>query len=345
MVLKACAYINKTEVHHLDHIGVLAATLDIPLITSDLKLYHLGKQFYPGLDICFVSSDELSAEALVNSFDLIFVTNFWDKPDFDAFFKDTKKKPRYVYCSHGNSDKGQTYPVMERFLLQDITLIYGMRMLDFLKEKGVTLNDSVLCGNYRLNYYKKYKKFYDKIMLPFVDTYKKKILFAPTWNPQDSCLFGDLTNFINEIPNDYALIFKVHPAFERDFFLQYAFVEELFNKKENILILKDFPIIYPLLEKVDCYVGDASSISYDALYFNKPIYFIKSGPKSPSTYIHQAGVMLDLNGSLFEQIKAHDPFDDRFTEIRKEMFSYTFQEGISDKEIWNGLENILRGSR
>jgi CDP-glycerol glycerophosphotransferase (TagB/SpsB family) len=345
MVLKACAYINKTEVHHLDHIGVLAATLDIPLITSDLKLYYLGKQFYPGLNICYMSSDELSAEALVNSFDLIFITNFWDKPDFDKFFEDTKKKIRYVYCSHGNSDKGQTYPVMERFLLQDITLIYGMRMLDFLKEKGVTLNDKVICGNYRLNYYKKYKEFYDSIPLPIPNTYCKKILFAPTWNPQDSCLFQDLSKLIDDIPDDFALIFKVHPAFERDFFFQYTQVEELFNKKENIFILKDFPIIYPLLEKVDCYVGDSSSISYDALYFNKPIYFINSTPQIPSTYIHQAGTILDSHFSLFDQIKSNDLLDDRFTEIRKEMFAYTFQEGISDSDIWNGLEKILSKAR
>lgn len=344
MALKGVAYIDNTEVHHLDHIGVLAATLEIPLITTDLNLYYLGKQFYPQLDICFVEAKDLTNKALANSFDIIFVTNFWLKKDFNDFFKISSKKMRYVHCSHGNSDKGQNYPLLNLFLEQDMVLIYGQRMQEFLREHNVFLEKEVLCGNYRLEYYKKHKKFYDKLILPNHFDYKKTVLFAPTWTPLDSCLFKNTEHLLEDIPDDYCLIFKVHPAFERDHHSHYEKFEKLCKAYKNVMILKDFPAIYPLLDKVDYYVGDASSINYDFLYFNKPMFFINTDPLVAPTFIHQTGPMLDMSQSIFKQIKELLPNDNLYKEIRKNVFRKTFEEGVTKQDIWDKIIWLFNNS-
>jgi CDP-glycerol glycerophosphotransferase (TagB/SpsB family) len=344
MALKAVAYINDAEVHHLDHLGVLAATLDIPLITTDLKLYYLGKQFYPDLEVFYIESKDLINQAVCNSFDIIFISNFWDKKEFEICFEAFEKKMRYVYCSHGNSDKGQKYPLLDNFARQDMVLIYGKRMHDFLKEKNVEITKDILCGNYRLEYYKKHQEFYKQLPLFDEKEYQKKVLFAPTWNSLDSCLFQDITELFKNIPQDYLLIFKVHPAFARDHKELYESLKNTSHSYKNVVLLEDYPLIFPLLEQVDMYIGDASSISYDFLYFNKPMFFLRSHPLDSMTFIHQAGNMLDLTANTFNEIKTLLKDNDKFREIRKEIFEYTFTQNVTKKDMWDKIYWLYENS-
>lgn len=325
--LKAVAYIEDGEIHHLDHLGILAIVLNIPLITTDENLYALGKKFYPSLDIYFV--EELLPEPLSKAFDILFVSHFFDEEDFLAYFEGSSKKMRCVYCPHGNSDKGQNYLWMERFAKQDIVLVYGDRMLDFLREKGVNHPRIVISGNYRYNYYQKNP-------LPFKQFSKKTILYAPTWNPSESSFFQSFQKVIEELPDDFQLIFKVHPAMERDYLGEFIKLEALCGEKDNVLILKDYPPVYPLLKSVDTYLGDFSSIGYDFLMFNKPLFFIV--PNNEPSYLHQCGIIMDQNKPIFEQMRDSSHFEEK----RKKVCKETFKEGINSEMIWDSIVKYAR---
>ncbi len=43
-------------------------------------------------------------------------------------------------------------------------------------------------------------------------------------------------------------------------------------KHKNVVLIEDFPLVYPLLAATDIYLGDVSSIGYDFLMFNRPMF-------------------------------------------------------------------------
>ncbi len=53
---------------HLDHLGVLAALLDIPLIVTDKKSYELAQLFYPQAQPQFIEHGELGLNFLAEKF-------------------------------------------------------------------------------------------------------------------------------------------------------------------------------------------------------------------------------------------------------------------------------------
>jgi len=169
---------------------------------------------------------------------------------------------------------------MEGLKEEERLLVYGKRMRHFLQAKGVDI-PTIPIGNYRLEYYERHRDFYDALLPKHSKT---TLLYAPTWQDQErsSSFEYACSHLLEKLPEDFHLIIKPHPHLK----LQYP---ELIEKIKPHL-LDAFPPIYALLNRVDLYIGDMSSIGYDFLAFNRP--FILLNPHRRDHSIATCGVTL-----------------------------------------------------
>ena len=246
------------------------------------------------------------------------------------------KKIETIWVPHGNSDKGKTCYFFEA-LKEDLNiLIYSNKMKDLLYEKKVLylFENVIAIGNYRLEYYKKNKKFFDKIIYEEISKYlnknKKTILYCPTWKDKEdsSSFFKYYEKLFFSFKNNFNLIVKLHPnSLKVDPHLIFV----LRKKYKNILFLDNITLIYSLLQITDIYLGDFSSIGYDFLYFNRPMFFLKNNENLHSN-LYECGYILEDN--FFENIEKLLNQDKIFHKKRKDLYNYTFGN--------HSLENIYK---
>ncbi|MEI8364794.1 MAG: CDP-glycerol glycerophosphotransferase family protein [Parachlamydiaceae bacterium] len=340
---KKCVGINPSaQIHYIDHLAVICVLMDIPLIFIDPNDYALGVRYYPGLEALAVDYQDLTPEYLIANYDVLFMSDLWDRKTFHEKYasleKQYNKSLRHVHCPHGFSDKGF---YLKKCVQEDITLIYGQNMIDQLKHYEVfdDLNEYVITGNYRYTYFKQYREFYDDIVAKEVlSRFARKqpiILYAPTWlDLEESTTFFEAYSYIlGNLPDDYNLIVKLHPRLELDDMAHYYHIIGKFEHKPNIVFLKDFPLVYPLLACTDIYLGDMSSVGYDFLPFNKPMFFLNKQRRDSKTdrglYLFRCGVEIkpDAYPLIYKFIEVNLPNDqERFTAVRKEVYTYTFGE-------------------
>lgn len=346
--MKTVAILTGVETH-LDHLGVLSDILGIPLIVTEEKTHALAKKFYPGLNVSLQDLSDLSLPYLAENFDVIFETGKFWAADLSMSLKLLcGKTMRFVFCPHGNSDKGHS---IQELVSQDLSLVYGQHLLDLLERNGSLqrIKKTVSTGNYRLPYYLKHKDFYDRIAEEEVfgrfATQKPCILYAPTWSNKEnpSSFFSATEKIIEQLEDDFNLVIKLHP-----FLVEYhpAHVYALtgrFEQHPSALFLTDFPPIYPLLAKSICYIGDYSSIGYDFLAFDKPLFFLPSASLSPyNSPLYRCGVTLfpeelsELKKILYTHL-ASDPY----CPMRQETYFYAFGEEKSPETLRRDIFNAL----
>lgn len=319
---------------YLDHVGVLCSLMDIPLIVTEEETYQAACKFYPQIQVSQKNLSELSSGFLAHHFDVIFESGKFWKTELDSLFKILHKKTmRFVFCPHGNSDKGHS---ATKHVDQDLSLVYGQHMLDLLEHTGAlkSISHTVKTGNYRLLFYKKYQSFYDDIVkaevMPKLDSAKKTILYAPTWQDGEnpSSFFHGTQKLIEELSPNFNIIIKLHPFLEQFHPAQTYYVLQQYEKAPGVLFLQKFPAIYPLLTLCDLYIGDYSSIGYDFLAFDKPLYFLtEPKPSQLGSFLHRCGKVLPVEGSLSTFIQ--NTWIENSIEkskIRKETYLYAFGE-------------------
>jgi len=155
---------------------------------------------------------------------------------------------------------------------------------------------------------------------------KKTIFYAPTWkDAEKSSSFEEvLEKLTSNSSKDFNIIIKLHPNFSiRDKIKLEKTVDG--TKIKNIIILDDFPSIYPLLNFSDIYLGDFSSIGYDFLYFNKPMFFLRPSNKNLYSNLYTCGEILDSD-DFFKEIKSKLKDDEKYRTIRKQLYAYTFKK-------------------
>lgn len=221
-------------------------------------------------------------------------------------------------------------------------------MIDQLQHHEVfkDLSHHVLTGNYRYSFFKQHQEFLNNIIENEVlSAFAKKqpvILYAPTWlDLEESTTFFDAYSYIlGNLPDHYNLIVKLHPRLELDDTAKYYHIVGKFENKSNVLFLKDFPLVYPLLAHSDIYLGDMSSIGYDFLPFNKPMFFLNKQRRDPRTdrglYLFRCGVDIkpDAYPLIYPFIEANLQNDqERFGAIRQEVYDYTFGKEKTFMEI------------
>lgn len=314
---------------YLDHIGVLASILKIPLIVTEPDIVTTAQFFYPQLTCILKDPLEFSLKFLADNYDAIIVSGHFLTADMMPLF-DTlcDKKMRMIYCPHGNSDKGHSLKDGPK---KDISLVYGKQMLDLLKKTGALkkISSYIICGNFRAHFYLNNKSFYDHMVdtaiYPHLDKQKKTLLYAPTWSDQEntSSFFDQCENIIKVLHRDFNLIIKLHPFLEEQAPAYVYSVIEKHKHTKNILFLSNFPPIYPLLNICDGYLGDFSSVGYDMLFFGKPMFFFGSNEGA----IYKCGQEIPADTNPLTFIKENWQWNkDHFVSIRKKTYSYVFEE-------------------
>ncbi|MEK7340055.1 MAG: hypothetical protein AABZ92_05005 [Verrucomicrobiota bacterium] len=124
-------------------------------------------------------------------------------------------------------------------------------------------------------------------------------------------------------------------------------VEELEEKCKtlpDVYFISDPIPIYPLLNHCDLYIGDRSSIGYDFLHVNRPMFFLNQNDlKEPlSTYLFRCGLAISPQNyshiySLIDQTQQE------LTPIREKVYQYAFASCSCLKELKKTIFYALDG--
>ncbi|OGN62090.1 MAG: hypothetical protein A3F40_01200 [Chlamydiae bacterium RIFCSPHIGHO2_12_FULL_27_8] len=333
------ACINFKDTHLLDHIAPLAYILETELFLEDEKNFNLTKEFYP--EVKSIYNFPIDISVLSKKYDNFIECKFWINTQiYKTFFNE---KLQFIFSPHGNSDKGLiSKNLLKAYQTQDAVFIYGNHMIDLLKKLNVfkNLKKFAVIGNYRLSYYLFFKKFYDQKVenevFKNLDPKKKTIIYAPTWKDLENSttFFQDYINIVDSLKKNFNLIIKLHPLLEERNPVEFY---KIFNTKNirNIVQLIDYPLVYPLLNKCDIYLGDFSSVGYDFLYFNRPMFFLK---KDKNSFLQNCGHVIENFKNLSSFINEKCLED--FSKIRTSTFRYTFGDLLSLDEIKNRILKI-----
>ncbi len=314
---KTAGFLYGLDLHHLDHLAPLCSLLSIPLIfTNDITL-AVAEEFYPNVTTIPYPALTFS-ESILLKYDILFSCLPKELIDPLFFFDEHKlrKKILSIWLPHGNSDKDN----LEGLKSEKIILAYGKQMVDILARKGVLakLFQYILLGNYRAQFFEKNRSYYESLLkkkLSFSNK-NKTLLYAPTWN--NSRIEQDLPYILKNLPQNFNLFVKLHPnTLTKSFHFS---LKEQYDDKPNIKFVDEIPTIYPILEKIDILITDLSSIAYDFLYFDRPIFYL-TDTKLP---IHNTGYISCLE-SLFADLKKPDIFRD----ARKTLYQYAFTENVN----------------
>ncbi|MCP5504061.1 MAG: CDP-glycerol glycerophosphotransferase family protein [Chlamydiales bacterium] len=317
----------------IDHLAPLSQMLNIPMIVNDEDIESLVQKYYPQVKVIYKNSLDLGFY-ITQNFEIVYtcLPNPMFREIVFAAELTSEKTLFNVWCPHGNSDKGHKGRYMESLSEERFALVYGQKMIDFLIEKGSfqQLEGVIKTGNYRLKYYNENKSFYQKQLKDFISfNNNKTILYAPTWkDDEDSSSFmGAIKQIMKTLPDHLNLLIKPHPNLFSSPELFELFLYQ-FPKKDNVAILPDFPPVYPVLDLVDIYLGDMSSVGYDFLFFKKPMFFLNTNKRNPKEdkglYLTQCGTLIEPEDyeNIFSIIENTDtsPFEKIQTTIYDEVF-------------------------
>lgn len=327
--MKTISVITNKDFHYLDHLAPLSALLKIPLIVTDEDIFHQAKTYYPNLDTIYVAPHLLVSYLIEHAQKII---SCLTKPYFELLFilhPNEYRRMEFVWCPHGLSDKGINTAFFEPLVNESTLLVYGPKMEDHLKKKNILKSQKLVkVGNYRLKYFEKHKNFYKKVMKNKLQKFSNNnpvLLYAPTWEDYESnsSLHIAFENLLKFFPDDFNLIVKLHPntVQKQDYRKEIMMLQ--FEDKPNIIFLHNFPCIYPLIDNVDIYLGDFSSIGYDVLFFNKPMYFLSDGNATNPPIFTCGKVINKFNAEILKSILSEKTIDRTKME---NLYSYCFKQ-------------------
>jgi len=338
-------------IHHLDHLVVICHILHIPIVTDEESAYQSLLRYYPQVQPIYILEHQYILNYLADHYDMLFVSaaNYRRDltPIFDMMFC---KSMRFCYCPHGNSDKPMT-----QFSLQNLSLIYGGQMEERLSKTGIIqqLDGYVRTGNYRFPFYWKYQAFYDAITEKevFAKFEKKQttLLYAPTWQDMEhsSSLFDVGSHIIDQLPSHYNLIVKLHPWLQHYQAGYVHLMQERYQNRPNIVILSLFPLVLPLLKRTDIYLGDLSSVGYDFLYFNRPMFFFdpkqRERSRKDATQLYACGTLIPevAYHNIYRFIEHNLETQDQYKDRREQIYLYTFGRDRDFSEIRKEIINKI----
>lgn len=252
--------------HYIDHLAPFCALQGWPLIVCEESIADLCKHYYPDLEVILESFWNVKIpETVVSCTPAKWLKNLFPHASYSKF----------LWLPHGQSDKGWKCPFFE-VLEGETALVYGENMEKRIKKESKI--ETVRIGNFRLNYWLKHKEFYHQILTEQIPFIQETYLYSPTWQDwEGNSTFEEFFEpLLDSVPSGFTLIIKLHPNTERK---KAAALEQWRGKwreKKNIFFLSNFPPIYPLLDLCVAYIGDMSSIGYDTLYFDRPLYLFKT---------------------------------------------------------------------
>lgn len=306
--MKAIGINSGHRISFMDHIVPLCQIMGIPVLCTDPWISELIKLFYPPMELVYDEAEEYCLDHILKNYDTLFYVDLYREPFRGFQFSEHiyRGNARSVCGLHGNSDKKRNLFWAEKYADEDVILLYGQHMVDFLQEKGIwdRIPHPVITGNFRFEFYLQHKEFFDQKIAPFLFPQKvrKTILYAPTWTSPNfksdwrvdySSFFHVYPLVLDQIPEEYQILVKLHPRLVTLFPSEVEEIKNQYADSDQILFLNEIPLIYPLLEKVDIYLGDYSSVGYDFLTFNRPMFFFNESSRDPAedkgVHLYQCG--------------------------------------------------------
>ena len=127
---------------------------------------------------------------------------------------------------------------------------------------------------------------------------------------------------------------KPHPFLElRDPAGFYA-IAELAEKKPHVFLLSECPLVYPILALADVFLGDFSSVGYDALAFQIPLYFF---PTERPGRLYQCGQIIDPSKELYGQLEKHG----ELREAQRALYHYAFGPERDEESIRLQINQLI----
>lgn len=338
--MKGIGILPGYRISYIDHLVPLCQILEIPILVTDSWIKSLIELYYPPMEIILAEPEDYSLDPWLSGYDLFVYVDFYRQAHGAFQFAEytTRVRAKSLFSFHGNPDKNWDIFWIERLEDEEHILVYGPQMIDLLKAKKVRKNPMV-SGNFRLEFYRAHQSFFDAKFQ--FSKEKKRVLYAPTWTSPNkkSELRVAYSSFetvhktiFDEISDAFHLRVKLHP---HHVFLMPQEVADLKERFPHVEFLEDVPTIYPLLNQTDIYLGDFSSIGYDFLTFNKPLFFLTPA----TTFLHRCGVSVEKGTSLFQNLSNHP--ESQMSQVRQEAYTYVFGEQKTLKnlrdEIWTSI--------
>jgi hypothetical protein len=272
----ALAVLPGPRVSFLDHLIPMCHFWDIPVLCTDAWVFTCAQTFYPPTQILFAGQSDFQ-QILSNYQTFLTVEPCRLHPKAFKFGEFLYQGEGCTIAGfHGNPAKFRDAYWIERYADEDLILLYGQYLVDYFKEKGAwsRLKKTALLGNLRKTFYEKHKFFFDRVAQPYLfpKNHKRTLLWAPTWSyPEWQDPFSAL---IEKLPADFQLMLKFHPFTHRLFPEKVNALIEKYRDREGVLILEEIPLVYPLLDQADIYLGDMSSMAYDFLSYDRPLFLM-----------------------------------------------------------------------
>ncbi|MCH9632562.1 MAG: hypothetical protein S4CHLAM6_09000 [Chlamydiae bacterium] len=355
-----CGLLETPYNFFIDHLAPLCSFLNIPILTSWPQTIFLYRRYYPNVEI---KVKNWSVRYLLENYTSV-LYSFVPEPSFRDVIKEQraknpddeiwKKDLKLIHHFHGCSDKGYHSNWIKpdgHIKDVDLLLIYGERFKNLLEDKDLLHlpNEYQFVGNYRYTYYKKHKEYLDNLVQKEVfsqfEKKQKTILYAPTWaDHEKSSSFLDIYKTLFEtLPDDFNLIVKLHPnmtlktpIYDPSPILK---IIENYKDKLNVLILPFYPVVYPLINFCDIYLGDHSSVGYDVLAFNKPMFFLnvnKRKANDKGALLFKCGTVIEKEefSCLYKIIVENLPLDTKlFQTSREQLYKDAFGENEAAASI------------
>ncbi|MCI5051634.1 MAG: CDP-glycerol glycerophosphotransferase family protein [Simkaniaceae bacterium] len=327
--------------HHLDHIATLCSIIDIPLICTEERLEKMARRYYPSLTTQLILPNALGqkvlelSDALITCLPHALIDEILFLPQLLE-----QRKILSVFCHHGNSEKNMQPASLELLAQEKILLYYGQKLIEALKENKLyhQVGHLIGTGNFRLDYYNRMKPYYkqiadEKIFSKFEN--KKTLLFAPTWQEEEkaSAILPKTIEIIEKIPKNTNLIVKYHPNTWNRLKFELEVLEEKYSDQQNVQFLRDFPLIYPILDRVDLFLGDASSVGYDFLVYNRPLLFLNFSAPFGQT------VTENLTQAISQALETGAP---EYAEKRQAAYTYAFENPTCPDQLKWAIHGAIK---
>ena len=269
----------------------------------------------------------------------VLYSHLFDRKTLRELFGAGDYSPRIIHCPHGFSEKRQDYA--RGIAEQDIALLYGRYALDQLAALGVrSLTCSVvLTGNVRHAYYLSNRPFFrrqlDQLAID-VDKRRRTVLYAPTWNDAvgSSSFFSAFAPLAQNLPADWRLVVKTHPHQEYEASQMDRLLAQC-RGRDSIHVLRNSPLTFPLLDIADIYVGDMSSLAYDFLIFDRPMFLLNQTAgtigDARDSRLFRCGTPIDPDryADIYPIIGEALAGDTAYSAARAELYRYTYAHPVS----------------
>lgn len=326
--MNKCGIIIGNFPQFIDHIVPYCVLSAFPIVVSDNEIYQSIKEFYPNANVFLVSLKEFPFY-IVEKYDEM-VSCHWSA-DLEAFFflpqELLKKQLKKIWIPHGNSDKGLNSYLPKQLEYESHIGYYGLRMKNFLSKNPKTIFEYL--GNFRLKYYQSLTKNFEKKPSRVIPN----ALIAPTWiaTKNKRTFFNYLHHLLLNIKKSFNCFVKLHPRTLKEDALV---IQDLKNSFPETTFIENCPNIYPLLFQTDILISDLSSIAYDFLVFDRPIFFLNYQDYSSFTkdelYLHNAGTLIRDMHSISDEMISQLNNQDEKSDLRKKLYKEVFTDTVSE---------------